>query len=214
LGLRRGEACGFQWRDVDWEYRTIHVVRQVQRVPNPDRPGKTHLAYVPLKTAESDRVLPLADELYEDLRGWYEALQPLPDSPIVSIRAGRPVDPDALTRWLTDLGRQLNGGRSTSPHKLRHSAGMRLQRAGVPLGATTRYAAVAPEPHVAAAQVLSAGIVARLTAGPAIAHTGQHLGHRYPVAIIGRRSDRRRGEKWSMSWTFSARSEGFEPPTF
>ena len=61
LGLRRGEALGLAWRDVDWAARTITVTQQVQAI------GST-ITISPPKTAGSVRTLPLPPLLYDQLR--------------------------------------------------------------------------------------------------------------------------------------------------
>ncbi|MGK3199593.1 hypothetical protein ABFJ78_00550 [Amycolatopsis sp. MEPSY49] len=52
LGLRRGEAAGLQWADVDLQARTVTVVRQVRQI------GK-HLELAAPKSASSNRVIAL-----------------------------------------------------------------------------------------------------------------------------------------------------------
>ena len=34
-GLRRGEACGLKWSDINWRKRTIHVQRGVVKLSPP-----------------------------------------------------------------------------------------------------------------------------------------------------------------------------------
>ena len=62
LGLRIGEVCGLQWRDVNFQTRTITVARTLQRIENLDKKTgapKTILATLEPKTANSYRVIPL-----------------------------------------------------------------------------------------------------------------------------------------------------------
>ena len=61
LGLRRGEALGLAWRDLDWEAAEIKVTQQVQ-----DFSGKTVIGTP--KTDTSRRTLPLPDGLLARLR--------------------------------------------------------------------------------------------------------------------------------------------------
>lgn len=32
-GMRRGECCALQWRDIDWEQRSIHICRNAVKTP-------------------------------------------------------------------------------------------------------------------------------------------------------------------------------------
>lgn len=58
LGLRRGEALGLQWDDLDWAAPSLHVQRSV--VTKVDRPGKPPGAGVKkTKTEAGDRTIPL-----------------------------------------------------------------------------------------------------------------------------------------------------------
>jgi integrase len=120
LGLRRGEALGLTWEDVDFETGLIHVRLQLGRLPDSD--GATVLERVELKTDSSLRSLPASADLLSVLRERYESLVPHP-SPgdfVVSFNAGAPIDPDAFSAWLRRTCRAV--GVTASPHRLRHTA--------------------------------------------------------------------------------------------
>lgn len=57
LGLRRGEALGLAWRDLNWEAQTIKISQQVQQYV-----GSKVVISAP-KTETSKRTLPLTDDL-------------------------------------------------------------------------------------------------------------------------------------------------------
>ena len=61
LGLRIGEALGLQWKDVDFEAKTLRVMRGLQQQ------GK-ELKFVPVKTERSRRLLLLSDALLSLLK--------------------------------------------------------------------------------------------------------------------------------------------------
>ena len=61
LGLRKGEALGLRWEDVDFEGRVINVRRQLQRIGGQQR-------LVELKTDQSRRVIPLPEVVVSALR--------------------------------------------------------------------------------------------------------------------------------------------------
>jgi len=120
LGLRRGEAVGVQWSDVDFQARLLVISRQVRRSPA----GRPEIARP--KTAAGNRVLPLdrvtAAVLYR-LRakrmkdnGGVE-----PTGYLFPGRSGGPLHPDAVSR----LFRELNTASGLPPvrlHDLRHGA--------------------------------------------------------------------------------------------
>lgn len=64
-GLRIGEALGLCWEDIDFENRTMSIVRQV-------RPGRLHreTIFCDPKTPTSTRVICMNDALIEELRTW------------------------------------------------------------------------------------------------------------------------------------------------
>ena len=69
FGLRRGEALGLAWSNVDWSRETIHLTHGIKRVRN--RAGgdrKTVLMLGELKTARARRTLYLTPELVEMLK--------------------------------------------------------------------------------------------------------------------------------------------------
>ena len=56
-GLRIGEVCALQWKDVDFRGRLLYVRQSVQRLA--DDSGRTRLRIVPTKTNTSEREIPL-----------------------------------------------------------------------------------------------------------------------------------------------------------
>lgn len=70
-GIRAGEACGLQWRDIDWKNNVIHIRRTTTR----GRDGKYILGKAP-KTKKSARDIPMNEtirEILRDERGNFEA---------------------------------------------------------------------------------------------------------------------------------------------
>jgi integrase len=95
LGLRRGEALGLAWSDVDLDAGELHVAWQVQRV-------KGELLRRETKTTSSDAPLPLPEICAAALRAQVTLQQRWKDDPtsiwhdsglVVTTRYGLPVDP-------------------------------------------------------------------------------------------------------------------------
>ena len=133
-GLRRGEALGLRWADVDLDSRVLHVRQTVTDVGGV-------LVFGAPKTAASEATVPLTDratgailerQLQRDTERerWGEAYA---DSGLVFAREdGAVLRPE----WVTKRFRQLAeaaGLRRIRLHDLRHGAASLMLAAGVPL---------------------------------------------------------------------------------
>ena len=132
LGLRRSEACGLHWFDIDLDNRTVRIVRGLQRVNG-------GLAELPTKTRRSSRTVPLpalcvdalknhrdrqSEERAAARRGWI-------DTPYVfTSSVGTPLEPRTLTRTFHALCAR-HGMRRVRLHDLRHSCVSLLLSYGV-----------------------------------------------------------------------------------
>ena len=63
-GLRRGEACGLKWSDINWRKRTIHVQRGVVKLSHRESITKDP------KTSSGDRMVYLSKEMCQLLKAW------------------------------------------------------------------------------------------------------------------------------------------------
>ncbi|MFB8777152.1 tyrosine-type recombinase/integrase [Streptomyces broussonetiae] len=131
-GLRRGEALGLRWQDIDLDRNEIRVRQQLQRV-------KGLLYQAPLKTKAGKRDLPLlgfARQLIVAHRTQQEA-EPYQTDAAVQLdlvftsRAGTPIEPRNLSRSFEQLCR-LHGVRAIRLHDLRHTTATLLKNLGVP----------------------------------------------------------------------------------
>lgn len=68
-GLRRGEARGLQWKDINWTDKRIFITKQA--VTHGSETCSNYELTKP-KTEKSNRILPIADILFEDLKKLYE----------------------------------------------------------------------------------------------------------------------------------------------
>jgi integrase len=131
-GLRRGEACGLRWPDLDQKRATLAVSRQVQRHGG-------HLVESTPKSAAGSRTIALDHTTLTALRqhrhrqdqerraagrAWREG------GWMFTYRDGRPVAPDRLTRMFAVLVRD-SGLPPIRLHDLRHgAAGLALAAGG------------------------------------------------------------------------------------
>lgn len=125
LGLRRCEALGLAWDDIDFKNHAVHVRYQLKRVT-----GKG-LQRVRLKSKKSRRVLPLPEVAARALRGWklIQASEECAAGPrwggntlglVFTTRYGNPPEPGSVNRALLILARRC-GLRPLHPHALRYS---------------------------------------------------------------------------------------------
>jgi len=131
-GLRRGEACGLRWCDLDLDRQVAHINWQVQH------PGGALVA-CPLKTEASRRVLALDATTVEILRLHWQAQQEhfrahgiTPSGYVFTDADGGPLSPDYLTRTFGKLIRET-GLPPVRRHDLRHGAASLALAAGADL---------------------------------------------------------------------------------
>ena len=131
-GLRRGEACGLRWSDLDLDARLAYVSQQVQRM-------KGVLTVCPLKTPTSRRAVSLSPEIVTALRALrqaqleYARVNGIPSSRYVFPGpGGGPLSTDYLTRT---FGRLVTaaGLPPVRLHDLRHGAATLMMLDGAEL---------------------------------------------------------------------------------
>lgn len=135
-GLRRGEALGLRWSDVNWERRTIHLSQTVA----PDKNAKGAAIILPrTKTAAGSRTVRLTERTYEALRAHKKAQNAIrlaadewEDHDLVICTAkGTPVNPNNVSRSFSALIKAA-GVPPIRVHDLRHTAATVLLLGGVP----------------------------------------------------------------------------------
>jgi integrase len=132
VGLRRGEALGLKWSDVDLDRGRLTVRRSLQRVDG-------ELTLHQTKTSTSERTIPLAQPLIRALHDHrqrqlderFTAGAAWEDHDLIFCTAqGRPIEPRNINRAFTALLRKANL-RSIRLHDLRHSCATLLFTQGV-----------------------------------------------------------------------------------
>lgn len=134
LGLRRGEACGLRWANVDLERGACRIVENLVTLE-----GKPHISTP--KSANGRRTVPLSQEAAALLRAWQAAQaeeraamgEDWQDSGYVfTTYKGTPLHPDNLNRALNRLCERA-GVRRIRVHDLRHTYASLMLSRQVPL---------------------------------------------------------------------------------
>jgi integrase len=128
-GMRRGEAVGLRWSDIDFEHSVFHVRQQLQRIGAKVVAGD-------VKTRAGRRTLPLLPPLEDLLRARAEDLgldldARLPsDALILTSKTGAPVEPGNFARTFLVVSEHAGLPRITV-HHTRHTAATLLKSFGV-----------------------------------------------------------------------------------
>ena len=138
-GMRRGEACGLTWNDVDFDNKIIHITKANQYLAGQGIFEKE------TKNESSNRVIKLPDEMFSILRE-YKAWQTEErfkmgdrwqnSGKVFTQENGLAMHPDSITGWVTEF-RELNSLPYFTPHSLRHTSATLLIMRGVPVKAVS-----------------------------------------------------------------------------
>jgi integrase len=132
-GLRRGEALGLRWQDIDFEAQVIHVRQQIHR-------SQRQLRIGPVKTRAGNRDLPLIGLARQALAARKKQQETdraklgsaWTDTGLVfTTRTGRPIEPRNLVRSFVRI-RDGHGIRKIRVHAIRHTTASLLKDLGVP----------------------------------------------------------------------------------
>jgi integrase len=132
-GLRRGEALGLRWTDIDFDAGIIHVRQQIQRVRGELRLG-------PVKTRAGQRDLPLLNLARQALEAQFglqaryriDLGSAWPSTDLVfTSRTGRPIEPRNFVRSFRRIC-DNNKILLIKVHHVRHTVGSLLKDLGVP----------------------------------------------------------------------------------
>jgi len=141
-GMRRGELCGLEWQDVDFENNLIKVERASQYLP-----GKGIYTKVP-KTTSSKRVIKLPKQalfMLKEFREWQlEESFKMGDAWVETGRIftkanGESIHPDTVTGWFSDFIKRTELPQ-ISVHSLRHTNITLLIAAGIPIPTVSKRA--------------------------------------------------------------------------
>lgn len=122
-GVRKGEICGLDWSDIDFENKTVSIRRQYEAV------SKKGLILKEPKTKSSIRTFEIPDiliALLKEYREWYENKRKelgrlwQGEDNILVARNGKRLHPTTVRNWL-DEALELAGLPHCSVHSLRHT---------------------------------------------------------------------------------------------
>lgn len=134
-GLRRGELCALEWKDIDFENNLISVCRSSQYIP-----GKG-IFTKETKTVTSDRTIKLPLQAFEMLKEYKKVQMEdqlkagdkwVKNDRIFTQWNGEPIHPDSITGWFREFIQRTDLPK-VSIHSLRHTNITLLIAAGVPL---------------------------------------------------------------------------------
>lgn len=117
-GLRIGEVCALQWKDLDTRTGVIHINKTLQRINLSDGADKEYrLVIGPPKTLSSVREVPLSGELRQLVRQVKRDARP---NHFVLSNSSKPMEPRYYRNYFRRLLKQL-GIPSLRFHALRHT---------------------------------------------------------------------------------------------
>jgi integrase len=133
-GVRRGELCGLEWRDIDFEKQMIHIARASQYQKG------SGVTEVPTKNESSERTIKLPAIMFSVLkqyRSWWAAEKlKLGDAwkgeknRLFVQWDGKPINPDTINFWQNRFIAKHNLPHFT-PHSCRHTFSSLQIAAGV-----------------------------------------------------------------------------------
>lgn len=132
-GMRRGELCGLEWKDIDFDKKIIDIRRSSQYLP------KIGVFTKEPKNKSSIRAFKLPDSVFDMLKA-YKSFQTAERLKLANLWVGsdrlftnwngKPLNPDVLTRWFHDFIKKTDLP-DIHIHSLRHTNATLLISEGV-----------------------------------------------------------------------------------
>lgn len=124
-GLRVGELCALRYDDISLREKKLMVSKTVRRIRNPSNHGRTMLSFAKPKSTDSDRIIPLTDEICTFIRPVYE-----PGTYFLTGRSDQCLDPRTMQRCFSSV-LSVCGIDQANFHVLRHTFATRWIDAGL-----------------------------------------------------------------------------------
>lgn len=123
LGLRKGEALGIRWEDIDWVAKTLHIAQQVIVVDG-------EIVISTPKTTAARRALPLTNDLIALLRT-HQLRSGRRGGLVFCTKDGKPIGPRNLIRHFKEIVKRAGLPATLRFHDLRHTAITCMREAGI-----------------------------------------------------------------------------------
>ncbi len=129
-GLRIGEICALQWKDIDLSQGIINVTKTVQRLENTDQThSKTSLMIFEPKTETSKRQIPLPDFMLRHIYQYYSFVGTKDENGYILSNNERIIDPRTIQYRFKKLC--MENGFSINFHSLRHTYATNCVESGI-----------------------------------------------------------------------------------
>ena len=118
IGLRLGEVCALQWKDIDFKSGIINITKTMQRISSQDKEQKTRIIIDTPKSQKSQRKIPIPDFLFFELKRL--SLNCSEEAYILTGSENRYIEPRAYQNKFKKILKE-SGIRNTNYHALRHT---------------------------------------------------------------------------------------------